>query len=207
MYTLMIKNKQSILNKLIANKNHFTDYLELLDNLSTNKTDKDFERKFRKFWGMNRAISHDNFYNKYFSYFNHTNNIELKKLIEDLSERKINNKGYKTAQLSFSSKLLHMKNPHLPIFDQHIKHFYFLSDYSEIQPIEKRIDTFLNDYKFLKLEFERIIENKLLGDFPDQIKREFNCEITDEKAIDSIIWAFSSLLSSGAIKRGEIKFE
>lgn len=207
MYKLIIKNKQSILDKLIASNNHFTDYKLLIENLSTGKLDKDFEKKYRKFWGMNRAISHDDFYDKYFSYFNHNNDIELKKLIEDLSEIKINNKGYKTAQLSFSSKLLHMKNPHLPIFDQHIKRFYFLPEYSEIKPIEKRIETFLNDYDFLKQEFKRIIEDNLLGDFPNQIKIEFNCEITDEKAIDSIIWAFSSLLSLGAIKRGEIKYE
>ena len=207
MYSLILKNQVAIIDKIKASENHFEEYLKLMKYIEFNDLNSGFQELYRKFWGMNRAISHDDFYDKYFSYFNDNNDIELKKLIEDLSERKINNRGYKTAQLSFSSKLLHMKNPHLPIFDQHIKHFYFLPDYSIIQPIEKRIDRFLNDYKFLKLEFERIIENKLLGDFPNQIKREFNCEITDEKAIDSIIWAFSSLLSEGAIKRGEIKYE
>ncbi len=97
----------------------------------------------------------------------------------------------RSLQFSFVSKLIHTVDPHSPIYDSKVKGFYCFIEPTRANPIPVRIAGLLEFHKKLAIEYQRV-KDGLLTQAIQQFRQYFNPEsktFTDEKVIDSLIWA------------------
>lgn len=75
------------------------------------------------------------------------------------------------------------------------------------KPVHVHIGKYNSFIDFMKNEALRIIGNGLLRNSINAFKAQFKLRtFTDEKIIDSLIWAFVKVCRGGAIVRGTISF-
>lgn len=180
--------KRGLLEKHVYEYDYLFDNLNLVDQV-------DYRNSYMKFWDMTgKELTHE-YLNEYF-----------KKLSLGIA----NGKKYKVNELlmffvtiedlvvmgsmefSFATKLVHMLDNKLPIFDSHIKEFYGLMRPPTLLNPYDRIDLFYNHvYNFLNKEIERIIHLGLLDKAIKEFEKQFFPKrFSKEKIIDSLIWCF-----------------
>lgn len=210
MYSQLNKYAKQIM-KHLETKQQFTEvYPKLcldLDRIDVSDN-SNYQKAYRKFWSMNQARLNDGFYVKYFEILQENkNNREgilqrLPIILEDLYNIPQGKKMTNKYHFSFVSKLCHMVNNDLPIYDKYIKSFYFLPDVDKSKPI----DSFLKQFNFLISEYSRISRNNLLSDimivFNQSKLSSKNYSTT--KIIDVTIWTFVDLLFKNKIERSDI---
>jgi hypothetical protein len=102
-----------------------------------------------------------------------------------------------------------MTNQHLPIYSSEVAAFYFFVE-PEINPkdpndLQRRISVFVTFHDFLKQEYARVLQNNLLTTAIQEFRLRLNPQLfTDEKIVDSLIWAFVAFLWNGALPNGQI---
>ncbi len=112
----------------------------------------------------------------------------------------VSRNGDRSIQFSFATKLLHIADPRLPIYNSRVADFYFFQSPARSLSLKQRIGRFLDFHTFLMQEYRRVLEQGLLTVAIQEFRRQFNPQhITDEKIIDSLIWAFVTLLNEGGI--------
>lgn len=207
MYQTIEKNKFNIVNFLKSKSSHFHDYLQLIKGLNSVTTE--YQKSYKHYWGMNPARLSNKFHETYFELLLPTyNNLDLIEVVNRLYEVTSNEIGAKSFQVSFTTKLLHMKNRNLPIIDKYISEFFGLGKYYEISDATEKTKTIITDYSFLKKEYSRILSEKLLDQTIAEVKKLENVnQISDIKIIDSIIWAWQSMISERQVVNGKIKFQ
>jgi hypothetical protein len=115
--------------------------------------------------------------------------------------------GRQSLQFSFATKLLHMTNPVLPIFDSQIAGFYFFQETGTGLNLQQRIDGFVAFHAFLVQEYARVLRFGLLAKAIEEYRRQLKPQhVTDEKIVDSLIWAFVGLLRKGALPKGQVTY-
>jgi len=73
--------------------------------------------------------------------------------------------------------------------------------------LQRRISAFVTFHDFLKQEYARVIQNNLLATAIQEFRLRLNPQLfTDEKIVDSLIWAFVGLLWKGALQKGQIAY-
>jgi hypothetical protein len=98
-----------------------------------------------------------------------------------------------------------MTNPRLPIYDSMVADFYFYDSPANKQPLAQRIKHLVSFHDFLTSEYARILRLGLLSPAIQMFRQQFNpLHFTDEKIIDSLIWAFVSQLKNGGLPHGRI---
>ena len=103
--------------------------------------------------------------------------------VSDIYKIPTNKSGRQSLQISFATKLLHMVNPTTPIYDSMVAAFYFFDEPGRKQPLQ------------------------LLSPAIQSFRRRFSPQhFTDEKVIDSLLWAFVSLLRNGAVVQGTVVY-
>lgn len=192
MYHIINIYADSIISSISAN--HINDY----DWLQENKhriNDSEYQRKYKAFWSLNAARLSDSFCEYYFELFEETINNNLN--IEEVTEKlycKHTHKERKSLQFSFASKLLHMTNSKLPIYDSMISDFYFFRERNGNKSLKERLPDLSNFYLFLNTEYDRILNDGLLelaiNKFRGALLPKF---FSDQKVIDSLLWAFLSM--------------
>jgi len=204
MYELINRHIEPILESI--SERHISDYEWIIEN--KNNIDSHFKKKYKSFWQLNAALLSDEFCDEYF--------LELYNLIErgtfdlrDLAKKfytiPSNTKGANKLQFSFCTKLCHVVNPCLPIYDAMVKDFYFFKEPNSRVELYLRIELFMDFYEFLIREYDRIIHNKLLDASIWAFFERFGAQkFTTQKVIDSLIWAFISFAKSGKIVSGDI---
>jgi hypothetical protein len=128
----------------------------------------------------------------------------LRSLIATLYATPANKKG-QSNQFSFATKLLHMANPHSPIYDLNVATFYFFEE----PDTKKRVAAWLAFHAFLVQEYSRVLSQELLQQSIQAFRQKFPKEehaFTDERIIDVLIWAYSRLLQKGALTSGQIVY-
>ena len=102
------------------------DYEWLLDNIGP-ALSQEYKREFRKFWAMNSARLNHKFYERYFALLSAptTQAFTLNQIVDILYDESMRGDGSHSVQFSFVTKLLHMQNPHVPIYDSQVAAFYF----------------------------------------------------------------------------------
>lgn len=197
MYSLIREHSDYIIRDI--GKKHVDEYDWLMSNLRLLDVSRDslFKEKYKQFWAMNAARLSDDFVSAYFEY------LEKNKDNRTIGIRKVCDYLWyelpteKSLQFSFTTKLVHMINPNMPIYDGMIKDFYFLPDIS-YKDYEKRIINLLTLYSFLKDEQRRIIEQGLLHEPMKKFREHYKPQhFTDVKVIDSLIWGFVSTARVG----------
>ena len=159
---------------------------------------------------MNAARLSDDFCSAYFNLLNRANReISVEEIINALYFIQSNAKGIHAVHFSFATKLIHTLDNNLPIYDRMVATFYFLPDIKQNWTKEKKIEVYLNSYKFLKSEYERVIDNNLLEISIDKFRKKFDVDdkqYSNCKVIDTLIWRYTALLKSGAICNRHIQY-
>src|SRR3954453_23469666 len=126
MYRLINRNAAAVIEALVR-IGDLNDYLQLRADLisdSASTTSAAFQRSYRRYWRMNAAHLPDSFYGPYFALLaecqrgGHADVAKVTRLISDVEDQ---NYGL---QFSFATKLAHMVDPRVPVFDSFVANFY-----------------------------------------------------------------------------------
>lgn len=206
MYKLINNHINPILDSI--SKKHISDYEWLINN----KQDigHHFKRRYKSFWQLNAALLSDEFCDQYFLELQNgleKRSVDLRDITKKLYEIPSNKKGENKLQFSFCTKLCHVVNPCLPIYDTMVRDFYFFKEPNRKLDLTMRIEEFMYFYNFLVREYARIISEKLLEKSIWAFYERFNARnFTTQKVIDSLIWAFISFVRSGRVISGDVIF-
>ena len=168
-----------------------------------------YRKEYRRYWRMNAARLSSDFYTTYFDELDGARRKEptLEALSHRLYHASEKSGGTKSLQFWFATKLLHMSNPRLPIYDSRVARFYFFEVVSTDQPLEERVGHLLDFHGFLVQEYERVLNNGILRIAIQTFRQHFSPEhFTDEKCIDSLLWAFVRLLEKGGLPLKQIVY-
>jgi hypothetical protein len=211
MYDLINQYAQTVVGTIP--REHVTDYEWLIQNVGQANT-SGYQNRYRRFWAMNPARLSPAFYLAYFGAMSAATKQTptLGALAPNLHAASTNSKGRQSLQFSFTTKLLHMTNQHLPIYDSQVAAFYFFQEPDIKNPkdpedLKRRIGVFTSFHDFLRQEYARVLQNNLLAPAIQEFRLRLNPKhFTDEKIVDSLIWAFVGLLRKGALQKGQIAY-
>lgn len=172
---------------------HIINYEWLVQNIHRVAT-ADYQRRYKNFWRLNGAGLSQNYCLVYFQHLQAglNNNIpQLNTLVNQLYQIPIR-QNRQALQFSFCTKLCHMLNRQLPIYDSNIRDFYNFTVPNRNLPIQQRIAQFLEFHQYLVNEYNWVIQEGLLTAAIQAFQQHFNPQyFTDIKIIDSLIWAYS----------------
>ncbi len=209
MYYLLGDHIQPVLN-VIGEKcaEHVTEYDWLIENLNKSTT-SEYQARYRRFWNMNAAFLSNAYCSAYFERLNTLSEIPLDAavLAKDLYDVPTNSKGRQTIQFSYATKLIHMKDQTLPIYDSFVCKFYFWQ-VGNNRTVEQKIQELAGFYAFLVKEYARVISQGLLERPIEAFRKRFEPRFfTDQKIIDSLIWAYTRLLAKGELIDGQFTYK
>lgn len=166
MYRVIEKFPGAVLSKITSS--YVTEYEWLLDNPDKVLGDE-YQRKYRNFWAMNAAFPTEAFCNTYFSMLDNalknpkhqTTLTHVVKTLYPLTGRTTQRGSVEPfPPFSFATKLLHMTNTALPVYDKWVVGFYFLRKPTLTK--KRRVDGQIADYiklhDFLIEEYARILK-------------------------------------------------
>ena len=191
---------------------HVTEYDWLIENMNHCAT-PEYRTRYSYYWRLNAARLCENYRNVYFQTLQaqHQNVLAggplpaVDHLTMQLYNTPTNLNGGQRLQFSFATKLVHMVQSTKPIYDSRISTYYFFqTPKSQLLPAE-RIWTLTAFYEFLTEEYERILQNNLLAASIQHFRNHFNPQhFSDQKVIDSLLWAYVIKLQAGGIITGTI---
>jgi len=206
MYALINQHIQIILRSIAPD--HATEYDWLIQNVSQAGT-AEYQANYRQYWAMNAARLSPAYCATYFQELQAalTNPPALRSLVGKLYKTPTQGSGKQSLQFSFATKLLHTANCQSPIYDSFVAAFYFFQAPDSGRPLEGRITELVAFHDFLCKEYERVLANGLLAESIQAFRSQFNPQhFTEEKIIDSLIWAYVGLLNNGGLTEGRIVF-
>ncbi|SRR6266542_261046 len=211
MYRLINSNAPAVVDAL-RRIGDFREYLHLRADLAANGSapaSAEFQRAYRKYWRMNAARLSPAFYERYFellAQYQAVGLTDLERATRVISDADDANHGL---QFSFATKLVHMVDPRVPVFDSFVAGFYFFTPPATDRPFDERLTALLMFHQFLAREYARILDQQLLTPAIGALRREaeLDHDVPDERVIDWLLWAWVSLLRQGAQSRGEALFD
>ncbi len=215
MYTLINQH----IGELLQNRNLARDvqrYIRLREDVGRLDTaiigNQGFQRMYRTHWGMNGAYLSAPFYDAYFGLLHRLRGeplgkVNVETVARELLEVPARENGRQALQFSFASKMVHMLRPDCPIYDKRVERFYFLPEGAERNP-EVKLARLLQSYRFLIREYQRVRQDNLLARANKEFRAHFQVEseYSDEKVIDTLIWAFVKFLQGGAVRGGVVEY-
>ena len=205
MYSLINKNINDILKSI--ERDHVKKYDWLIENIHQIES-SNYQTSYKTFWRLHGAGLSSEYCSTYFQFLKQhlQEPIKIKELIKSLFKEPVNSSGRKSLQFSFISKMLHMADRHLSIYDSLISSFHFFEPNRGLS-FEERVDELISFYEFLNFEYNRILKNSLLQESIETFRERFKpIHFTDEKIIDSLIWAFTSYAFNGAVINKSVVF-
>jgi len=209
MYSLINKNIPVILENI--ERGHVAEYDWLSRRLKETDVslDPEFQKRYKSYWEMDFARLSPAFCEFYFRVLEEgkSEDIEIRGLCQRLYEVPTHKDEQKTIQFSFATKLAHMIDPALPIYDNLVCSFYFLRVAWPKGEFSQRIESYLSVYRFLLRELERIKTKGLLESSIHEFRRQLKPEcFTEEKIIDSLIRSFVTVAKKGAFQTGDLEY-
>jgi hypothetical protein len=169
----------------------------------------EYQSRFISFWAMGQARLGEEFYKTYFDTLMRSAEprLNLEEVVRTLYDASANSIGRRSLPFSFATKLEHMRNRRLPIYDSQVAEFYFFQIPPAVLPVSERIERFMNFHRFLISEYRRIIDQGLLTRPIETFRDRFTPKcFTEERIIDSLIWAFVGLLHKDALWKKQIVY-
>lgn len=119
MYDLINRFAQTVVGTIPPE--HVTDSEWLLQNAGQANM-PDYQKRHRHYWAMNAAQLSPAFYTAYFRALNAaiSHAPTLSSVAQTLPAASARQNGQKSLQFSFATKLLHMTNSHLPVYDSQV---------------------------------------------------------------------------------------
>ncbi len=207
MYSLINQNVGLILDQLSSKDTEA--YSWLMANLASTNVSSNaaYQSKYRNFWVM--LYPSQTYCQAYFRLLQRlkgSKSIDPVAVCQALRLDSKGKSGNDIIQFSFATKLAHMTNPDLPIYDHMIRQFYFLPTPAGDLAFDARLAGYLASYSFLKDEYRRVIADGLLARAIQEFRRVFPmCEHSDVKVIDWLIWWFVKMAESGAFQLGSFR--
>ena len=207
MYALICKNQQLILTAIEKDKG--VPAYELLVSNIGRANDPQYQDKYKDFWMMKRAHLGSSFDRAYFSALNPNQPMpSLRNLCQVLYQFP-RLRGDQALQFSFATKLRHMLNRQLPIYDDRVASFYLFqappalwckSVLSANLRLRQRINGLIVFHNFLIHEY-RVVSSGVLAGAIAAFRQRFNDprQHTDVKIIDWLIYEFVRLANQGKI--------
>lgn len=209
MYRLINRNVADIL-KYVGTKNVKT-YSELLADLNNTDVSKDvkYRKRYHGFWKM--RFPSNRYREAYFDYLEKqkkSSNITPKAVCLHLREASRGEKGNDIIQFSFATKLAHMVNQTLPIYDDRVSAFFFLREPETDPDFNNRLQLYSDRHEFLKREYGRVLADGLLQPSIRAFRRQFHeYPHSNVKTIDWLIWAFVSLAREERFLSGKFQYQ
>lgn len=207
MYRLINGHIVQILDSI--NNDHISDYDWLVQNIQQ-VANPLYQTRYKTFWRLNAARLSPNYCGVYFQRLQdglNNNPPQIAELANELYLIPTHNNGRQALQFSFCSKLCHMLNRQIPIYDAMIRDFYFFTEPDRGLPLPQRINEYAQFHQFLTQEYNRILAQGLLAQSIQAFRQHFNPQhFTDIKVIDSMIWAYVSILKNGGVMNGIIHY-
>lgn len=190
-YKNINENIDQIIQAINRDPGHITEYDWLIQNIHQ-VTGTAYQKRYKNYWRLNVARPSQNFCQVYFQhlYAGLSENLpQVGVLANQLYQTPIN-ANRRALEFSFCTKLCHMVDRQLPIYDLHIRNFYEFSVPTSNFPVEQRIRKFLQFYQFLVDEYDKVLKHGLLSESIQAFRKRLSpmC-FTDIKIIDSLIWA------------------
>jgi hypothetical protein len=188
MYRLINKHRDAVLDT-IESRADMNRYVALRAQLiSTDidvRTDIAFQKAYRNHWGMNRRG--DAFCRRYFRLLAScakSHKADVGAVVRDLA------KENGALEFSFATKLAHMIDPHVPVYDSLVAAFYFYPRPSD-KSFDARLRRYLAFHEFLICEYQRVLAQDLLAPTLKQFRKRFKVASTicDERMLDWVVWA------------------
>jgi len=203
MYELINRNARKIVQNLARETNVVSEYEWLLEHTSPQHIgSEDYQKRYKSYWEVNLIRPSKSWVDAYFATLHGAvqNGAALQSVVEQIFATPVHSNGKKSVQFSFASKLLHMTQPSLPIYDSFVAEFYFFSPPSVSDP-QKKIFVYLEFHNFLVEETARIRKDDLVKPAIAEFRSHFipKC-CSDQKIIDSLIWSFVDLLHKREIQ-------
>lgn len=212
MYTLINQRIEYLLAN-IHEEREVQRYVWLIRNFSTVDVAEDavYQQKYRQYWQLNAARLSPEFHEAYFALlqdFKSTGNADVETVARRLLDVPSHRNGQRKLHFSFASKLVHMVDHHLPIYDSLVEEFYFLPRDKGSDSTEDKLHRLLESYRFLKAEYARILADGLLNHAIGRFRGRFSLgpEYSDSKVIDTLIWRFVGVLRDGAVRSGNVVY-
>lgn len=202
MYDQINTNAQAILKNIPVY--HVTEYDWLIQNLDQCATSK-YQARYKKYWRLGPARLCANYIDTYFAALAaaRMNPPCVADLARSLFNTPTHMSGRKSLQYSFATKLVHMISPTLPIYDTLVSSFYLFRQPPGTLSIDQRAGVLREFHLFLQKEYDRVLKRNLLAPaimcFRQLLKPQ---SFTDEKVIDSLIWAFVANFRDGGSTKG-----
>ena len=197
MYHLINRHIDDVVKALDA-IGDIREYIELRRQLTSDPgaaLRPDFQRAYRKYWRMNAARLNDDFYRLYFGLLAETQRVGTADVaaISDVLSRHTARDGL---QFSFATKLAHMVEPRIPVYDSFVAAFYFYTPPPATKPTSERLSELVQFHRFLTSEYRRVLTEGLLAAAITHMRqsRSLEADIPDERVIDWLIWSWVSLL-------------
>ncbi len=206
MYSVITTYQQAIIGSISSQD---TNEYEWLRQNVAQANNASYQRRYRKFWVM-RGVSR-NFYVSYFAALSAAINQPptIGSLCQILSVSSTRSNGTQTIQFSFATKLLHMVQPQLPIYDTRVCRFYLFQQQppTKMSP-QQKTNRLINFYNFLIAEYARVINGNMLSTAIAAFRQQTNNPQlhTDVKVVDWLIWGFVGLADTGALLNGQVAY-
>jgi len=206
MYYLINSHIQQIIASI--EYDHISDYDWLIQNVH-DVAAPNYQRKYRTFWRLNAALLSPDYCQAYFARLGagliNNDPPRLDDLVTELYDISTHQNGRQSLQFSFCSKLCHMLNNQMPIYDGLIRSFYYFDEPDRKLPLQQRVNQYVQFHQFLINEYNRILNQGLLTLSIQAFRQRFNPQhFTDIKVIDSLIWAFIGKLRNNGLINGQI---
>lgn len=205
MYNLINVHIQPIMDIIQQDCGHVTEYDWLIQNLNQCATQL-YQDKYKDFWRLNVARLSENYRNVYFKALQGArgNPPDVGNLAQQLYGTPTRKNEQQSLQFSFATKLVHMVAPTTPIYDSFVAAFYFFKEPAS-SSLEQRVAALAAFHTFLSQEYNRILANNLLAESIQAFRQQFNPQqFTNEKVIDSLLWAYVKLMRNGGATNGTI---
>lgn len=200
MYHLINSHIDQILQSI--GQDHVTDYDFLIQNIDQLQTPP-YQSAYKNYWRLNAARLSEGFCGVYFDLLQvglRGGMPQIGDLVKQLYETQTHQDGRKSLQFSFCSKLCHMIDRQIPIYDSRIRGFYFFTEPDRKLSLQQRVNRFVDFHAFLIDEYRRVLSEGLLARSIEAFRQRFRPKhFTDVKVIDSLIWAFTNLSESGGL--------
>lgn len=203
MYALICKNEQAILTAIDPQKD-VQKYESLVSKIGE-ASNPQYQDEYKNFWQMKRAHLGSSFDQAYFSALDPSKTIPALRSLCQTLYRFPRLRGDQALQFSFATKLRHMLNRQLPIYDDRVASFYLFQPPSTKLPLRQRVNAFIVFHNFLIHEYKRVLNSGVLAKpiaaFKQHFKQQFNDPPahTDVKIIDWLIYGFVRLADKGKI--------
>ncbi len=169
--------------------------------------DAEFQRRYRRFWVM--RFPANEYFPAYFRLLEQNKSgtkADPASICRELRAVSGTLSGKDAIQFSFATKLAHMADPDLPIYDQMVRQFYFLPTPAGDLDFAARLAAYMVSYSFLKTEYQRVIDDGLLAPAMSEFRKTFpTCGHSESKVIDWLIWRFVDMAEAGAFQSGTFR--